>query len=84
MTKVIWTPAKRLMFSYWGSSEVLVLFVYKSIEIPVSVKKTLLRRTRDVGQSVYKTPTQGLDSSSCRCVEGQRLARNECFVHGHR
>ena len=42
--------------------------------IPVSVKKTLLLRGGPDKLLAFKTPNQGLDSSFCCCVAGQRLA----------
>ena len=42
--------------------------------IPVSVKKTFLRRGRDLGDLARETPNRGLDSVLCCCVARQRLA----------
>ena len=50
------------------------------LDLPVSGEKTLLRRRRPLGTLDLKTPNQGLESSFCRCVAGQGLAQNECFV----
>ena len=47
--------------------------------IPLSVKKTLLRRRRRLGKRAFRAPNQGLDSSFCRWIAGQRLATNTCF-----
>ena len=41
--------------------------------IPVSVKKTLLRRRRPLGKLAWKAPKQGLERSFCCCFAGQRL-----------
>ena len=46
---------------------------------PVSVKKTLLRRGRRVGNLHKQAPNRGLDSSFCCCVARQRLTQQECF-----
>ena len=54
--------------------------------IPVSVRKTLLRRWRLAGNKSFKTPNPGLESSLCCCIARQRLAQktrtqNERIVH---
>ena len=54
------------------------------ILIPVSVKKTLLRKMIGMGTLAFRAPNQGLESSFCRWVAGQRLAWKECIFHRHR
>ena len=46
--------------------------------VPVSVKKTLLRRWRQMGENAFRAPNQGLDSSLSCGIAGQRLAYKEC------
>ena len=51
--------------------------VLRSPQIPVSVKKTLLRKIIDIGILAFRAPNQRLDCSFCCRVAGRGLAEKE-------
>ena len=53
-------------------------------DLPVSVKKKLLRMGKHVGVLAFRAPTQGLESCFCCWTAKQGLAPKECLFHGHR
>ena len=58
--------------------------VFVCAMLPVSVKKTVLRRRRPMGTLASKSPNQGPESSFCCWSASSRFAQNECFVRRHR
>ena len=52
--------------------------------IPVSVKKTFLRKIWHLGMSAFRAPNQRLESGFCCWTAGQGLAQKECCFFRHR